>query len=255
MTLDKSLPLSCPQSPCLQVGDTWAVKSGEAAWGAHFPAAFVRKHRSGVCGGGAPCSLWVGSIALCFHGCGPDSHLPLCPTSVCFWSPAGGPSAARMGSVGAHALKSTWLRPPPCRPSDLGHYWAGRGQGPGSHHSPAVPSLVLFIVRVQCVGSGGERDLVHPGFTHAFMNSVNKPLLSVCRVPGTCRGQLWPFGAGEGHSGSLGETSARRPSLEGTCGMVTRDDGGPGCWWGLESGVRVEVWLLWGWCWKERTLR
>ena len=83
VTLGKSLPLVCPQPPCLQDGETRAERSGGAAWGAHFPAGFVRKCPHGVRGWGSV--LLVGG---CTRGCGPGSHLLLHPASVCFWCPA-----------------------------------------------------------------------------------------------------------------------------------------------------------------------
>ena len=83
VTLGKSLPLFCPQPPCLQDGETRAERSGGAAWGAHFPAGFVRKCPHGVRGWGSV--LLVGG---CTRGCGPGSHLLLHPASVCFWCPA-----------------------------------------------------------------------------------------------------------------------------------------------------------------------
>lgn len=64
VTLGKSLPLFCPQPPCLQDGETRAVRSGGAAWGVRFPAGFCQEMSGSVpmvCGDGAPCSWWVGA--------------------------------------------------------------------------------------------------------------------------------------------------------------------------------------------------
>lgn len=80
VTLGKSLPLFRPRPACLQDGETRAVSpSQEGLSGVLISLLPLSESVPVVCRDGALCSRWAGVLALCFHGCGPGSHLLLHP--------------------------------------------------------------------------------------------------------------------------------------------------------------------------------
>lgn len=159
----------------------------------------------------APCSL-SGAPRVCAFvavPCFPSAPLPLLSASAPL--PGSGPLLARLGSEGTLTSKSTWPRSLPLGPSDLAHHGAGRGR---AHSLIGAPCCQVSCCSLQGPGYllREWRAPMHPAFTCSPLRSFTQPFLSACCVPGVCRGQPWPCWAGEGRSGSRGETSAGRPS-------------------------------------------
>ena len=75
-TFQKIIPIH----GCLQDGETRAVSpSQEGLSGVLTSLLPLSESVPVVCRDGALCSRWAGVLALCFHGCGPGSHLLLRP--------------------------------------------------------------------------------------------------------------------------------------------------------------------------------
>lgn len=209
VTLDKSLLLSSPQSPCLQDGRVGQRGQERAARGTCFPATLLRKHLVMSPGLRVPCQglTWSVPLWLC-----PCFHLPLCPLCLL---PI--PCLALALCLLGWGLRVLSLRSPPgldpCLWDPLTSPITGQEEGgPTVSSEPHAAKSCL----VHCEGPGcllrGWRAPIHLSFTCSLIGSFNKPLLSACCEPGMCRGQPWPCCAREGRPGSRGETSAGRPS-------------------------------------------